>query len=376
MSNGEDMFGGPSAAELGSDYRRLQQQYGEAAQSNQERFLAAMERLRAERTGPSTAEKLFAISSALSRPTRTGKFIETLGNVGSVMSEQEKAARQAQMERAAMLEKYEIGQGAASLEALKTQLDSAGQMYRATKTAEAAQARAGRPIFRGTEKLNDGTIVAIYEDPATSDLTKRPIGQGEQQLMPTTMLSDGQPVLRKGDALFLADGTPVTQIDKPERKLSPTEMNLVDDTTKRLTAGKEGLISLDRAIELNSTAYEGSLSGVRKMLGSVFSSDDPAFVATELLDKTIIGSALAQMKTIFGANPTEGERKILLDIQGSSDKTRAVREKIFQDARAAAQRRLEADAKTLGDIRSGSFGRVQPAVPSPPGKPRVTNWRE
>jgi hypothetical protein len=51
-------------------------------------------------------------------------------------------------------------------------------------------------------------------------------------------------------------------------------------------------------------------------VGALFSSDDPAYVATEELDKTVIGSALTQMKTIFGANPTEGERKILLDMQG------------------------------------------------------------
>jgi hypothetical protein len=374
MVNGEN--GGPSAAKLGADFLRLQEQYGEAAQSNQERFLAAMERLRAERTGPSAAEKLYAISSALSRPTRTGKFVETLGNVGSVLGAQEKAAREAQMERAALLEKYEMGQGAASLQALKAQMDAAGEMYRAATTAEAAQAKAGRPIFRGTEKLNDGTIVAIYEDPTTGNLTKQPIGQGEQQLMPTTMLSNGQPVFRMGSKLFSADGTPVTQIDKPERKLSPTEMRLVDETSKRLNAGKEGLVSLNRAIELNPTAFEGSLSGARKMLGNVVGSEDPGFLAAEELDNTIIGSALAQMKTVFGANPTEGERKILLDMQGSSGKTRAVREKIFQNSRAAVQRRLEADAKTLEDIRSGSFGRVQPPASPTPGKPRVTNWKQ
>jgi hypothetical protein len=45
------------------------------------------------------------------------------------------------MERAAMLEKYGMGQGAATLEALKAQLDSAGQMYRAAKTAEEAARR-------------------------------------------------------------------------------------------------------------------------------------------------------------------------------------------------------------------------------------------
>ena len=47
-----------------------------------------------------------------------------------------------------MLEKYEIGQGAASLQALEAQMDAAGQMYRAATTAEAAQARAGRPSFQ------------------------------------------------------------------------------------------------------------------------------------------------------------------------------------------------------------------------------------
>jgi cell division GTPase FtsZ len=194
--------------------------------------------------------------------------------------------------------------------------------------------------------------------------------------MPTTMLSNGQPVFRMGSKLFSADGTPVTQIDKPERKLSPTEMRLVDETSKRLNAGKEGLVSLNRAIELNPTAFEGSLSGARKMLGNVVGSEDPGFLAAEELDNTIIGSALAQMKTVFGANPTEGERKILLDMQGSSGKTRAVREKIFQNSRAAVQRRLEADAKTLEDIRSGSFGRVQPPASPTPGKPRVTNWKQ
>ncbi len=146
MADGE--IGGLSAAELGSDLRRLQEQYGEAAKSNQALFAAAMERLRAERTGPTTAERLFAISSALSRPTRTGSFVEELGNVGGVLGEQEKTAREAQTERAAMLEKYGMGQGAANLEALKAQLDSAGEMYRAAKTAETAQARAGQPSFQ------------------------------------------------------------------------------------------------------------------------------------------------------------------------------------------------------------------------------------
>lgn len=132
-------MGGLSAAEVGKTYADLQRQYGEAAQSNQALFAAAMERLRAERTGPTTAEKLFAISSALSRPTRTGKFVETLGNVGSVLGAQEKAAREAQMERAAMLEKYGMAQSAATLENLRTQLDMGLKMQMAAAAARKAE---------------------------------------------------------------------------------------------------------------------------------------------------------------------------------------------------------------------------------------------
>lgn len=170
-----DAVGGLSAAEIGKTYADLQRQYGEAAQSNQALFAAAMERLRAERTGPTTAEKLYAISSALSRPTRTGKFVETLGNVGSVLGAQEAEKRKAQMERAAMLEKYGMGQGAATLENLKTQLAGAQQMYRAARTDEATLRKAERPIFRGNVKLEDGTNAAVFEDPATGALSTAPI---------------------------------------------------------------------------------------------------------------------------------------------------------------------------------------------------------
>jgi hypothetical protein len=249
---------------------------------------------------------------------------------------------------------------------------SARELLGVSLKQDEARRKASQPIFRGTEKLNDGTIVAVYEDPATRKLTNRLIGVGEQPMIPVANLtSGGQPVFRMGSKNVLSDGTVVTQFDKPERKLSATEIGLVDEKTKGLNAGKEALININRALELNPTALEGSLTGFRKSVGALFSSDDPAYVATEELDKMVIGSALTQMKTIFGGNPTEGERKILLDMQGSSNQPRAVRERIFQNARDAVQRRLEADAAILADIRSGGFGRVQPAAGAPSGGKRL-----
>lgn len=137
--------GGLSAAKIGKRYEDLQRQYGEAAKSNQALFAAAMERLRAERVGPTTAEKLFAISSALSRPTRTGKFVETLGNVGSVLGAQEAEKRKAQMERAAMLEKYGFGQSDATIAGLESQLDMGLNMQAAAEAARRAERTANMP---------------------------------------------------------------------------------------------------------------------------------------------------------------------------------------------------------------------------------------
>jgi hypothetical protein len=321
--------------------------------------------------GPSQAEQLLAVAAALGQPTRSGSFGETMGNLSGALLKQASAKRTADEDRQMLLEKYGMDIGNERLRMLTSAANQAGQTYSRTAAADAAAARAAaaankatRPIFRGTEKLNDGTIVAVYEDPATGKLTNQPVGQGEQQMMPTDLLSGGKPVFRMGSKMVLADGTPVTEVDKPERKLSATEMGLIDEKTKSINAGKESLISLNRALELNPIALDGSLSGVRKSVGAFFSSDDPTYVATEELDKTVIGSALAQMKSIFGASPTEGERKILLDMQGSSSQPRAVRERIFQTAREAVQRRLESEAKVLTDIRSGGFGRAQPAAGS------------
>jgi hypothetical protein len=365
------MAPGLTSADARSAYSKAQSAVEKQIGANLGLLNAAQQRLRTQRVGPSDAEKYFAIAAALGQPTRTGSFGETMGNLGTLLSKYSGAKREAESERESLLEKLGMQTGTEQLRLLQSNAAGAGQIMRAAATAEAAAAKAARPIFRGTETLKDGMIVAIYEDPRTGALTKQPVGQGEQKLTPTKLLSGGEQVFQVGGKLVLADGTPVAQIDKPERKLSATEIGLVDEKTKGLNAGKEALININRALELNPTALEGSLTGFRKSVGALFSSDDPAYVATEELDKMVIGSALTQMKTIFGGNPTEGERKILLDMQGSSNQPRAVRERIFQNARDAVQRRLEADAAILADIRSGGFGRVQPAAGAPSGGKRL-----
>jgi hypothetical protein len=79
------------------------------------------------------------------------------------------------MERAAMLEKYGMGQGAATLEALKAQLDSAGQMYRAATTAEAAAKKR-----RTALSAYDGRVYDLDTGEVVEPLIKLPVYTPEQ----------------------------------------------------------------------------------------------------------------------------------------------------------------------------------------------------
>jgi hypothetical protein len=368
------MAPGLTSADARSAYSKAQSAVEKQIGANLGLLNAAQQRLRTQRVGPSDAEKYFAIAAALGQPTRTGSFGETMGNLGTLLSKYSGAKREAEAEQQSLLDKYAMQAGTEQLRLAQSGVTGAGQIMRAAATAEAAAAKAARPIFRGTETLKDGMIVAIYEDPRTGALTKQPVGQGEQQMTPVAnVTSGGQPVFRVGNKTMLADGTPVTQFDKPPRKLSSTEQKQIFDVEEVITSGKGSISAMQQALQLNDQAYEGSLSGARKMLGQAFASDDPTYVATESLDNLITKGALESLRATFGGNPTEGERKILLELQASSSKPKAVREQVYRRAIEMAQKRLDLESKRLLGLKSGEYGVVQGSgsIAAPAGAKRL-----
>lgn len=83
--------------------------------------------------------------------------------------------------------------------------------------------------------------------------------------------------------------------------------------------------------------------------------DDAKGQATTELDNIVQSNALQSLKSIFGGNPTEGERAILLDIQGSSSKSPTERKKIFERAITMAERRLAFNKQRANELRGGTF---------------------
>lgn len=111
---------------------------------------------------------------------------------------------------------------------------------------------------------------------------------------------------------------------------------------------------LTQAKKLNETAYSGFGAGVRaKVMSNIYGTE--AADATVDLDNMMTGQALESLKTIFGGMPTEGERKVLLDMQATSDKTPEQRGAIIDRAITLAKVRQKFNAKRASDIRSGKY---------------------
>ncbi len=111
--------------------------------------------------------------------------------------------------------------------------------------------------------------------------------------------------------------------------------------------------ALREAKALSSKAYAGPYASRLAYFGSFV--DAKGAKETIALDNLVQTNALTQMKSIFGPNPTEGERKILLEIQGSSNQSDKVRQDIFDRGIKLAEQRQSANARQAKEMRAGTY---------------------
>ena len=135
--------------------------------------------------------------------------------------------------------------------------------------------------------------------------------------------------------------------------LTATDKKAILEADDHVMTAKSAIDALNKAKELSPKAMgfkgAGNIAAVGSVLGNQTSRD------TVELDNVVTSNALTQLKSIFGGNPTEGERKILLDLQGSASKSPEVREEIYRRAQTAAERRLAFNQKRADELRGGNF---------------------
>ncbi len=131
-----DNLGGLSAADAFSVYQTAQKSISDQINANINLLTAAQKRLRERRAGPSNSEKWLAIAAALGKPTKTGSFGESLGNLNETLLSQEAMKRKAQEERDMLLEQYGMKIGGEQLRMLQSGASQAAQLYRAALAAK------------------------------------------------------------------------------------------------------------------------------------------------------------------------------------------------------------------------------------------------
>ena len=172
--------------------------------------------------------------------------------------------------------------------------------------------------------------------------------------------ADGPAILGDDNIARPVRGEDGKQVKPSQGRVGPmtaTAQRELIETEEGIQGGQAALGLFKQAKELNNKAMGFSGAGAVASAGSLL----PAFLrpeaidATQNLDNILQTAALPQLKAIFGGMPTEGERKILLDVQGSSSKPPAVRKEIFERAERAIQARLKFGVEKVKRLRDGTY---------------------
>ena len=165
-------------------------------------------------------------------------------------------------------------------------------------------------------------------------------------------------------------------LERREQLTAPEQRQLFQQEDQ-ISAGQSTLSLLAEARRLSGQFRGGAGAGMmayagsqaRSAVGMAPSEESNAIINYDNLVKE---QALANLKTTFGGNPTEGERKVLLELQASSGKTPEQRADILDRAVKLAEDRIRGAEARAEAIRTRSYRQPggQPAAPTPPAAPQ------
>mgnify|MGYP001565495578 CR=1 FL=1 len=296
-------------------------------------------------------------------------------------------------------------------------LDAAAQnaaLSRGERTARALEAGALRRELaddadrrgRDLADLNDRRARELSEqsDRRARDLAGQ--ASADRRAMAGIVAGNRQPqIINTGSGPMVLQGTQAVPITGPAGtqvppasgrgtgKMSAAAQKELIQTDEELQGGQAALGLFTQAKAINDKAMGFTGAGAVASAGSLLPEFmRPSMVdATQNLDNMLQSAALPQLKSIFGGMPTEGERKILLDVQGSSSKPPAVRKEIFDRAEKAIQARMKFAAEKAKALRAGTYFKedgapatvfgvpptqptAAPSAPTAPTAPRVVDW--
>ena len=243
-----------------------------------------------------------------------------------------------------------MGMGMPPLQAMQAQ--QAAQQQQQFRASESAENRAAREQQAAAQRQQQGDMARL-----TASLRQPQQQQRQQQIIQT---EQGPMILGEDGQVRPITGPGGAQVRPPARQGGPmtaTAQKELIETEEQIQGGQAALDLFKQAKAINSQAMGFTGAGALASAGSILPSAlRPGTVdATQNLDNILQTAALPQLKAIFGGMPTEGERKILLDVQGSSSKPANVRTEIFKRAEAAIQARIKFAGEKAKRLREGTY---------------------
>jgi hypothetical protein len=313
-----------------------------------------------QESGPSKAEMYFRLAAAFGAPTKTGNFMESLGKAGEAAAVMNKEQREsATAERA---RKLQLGLEAQKLrmtgakEDLTTlrQLASEGMKDKRAVATELIKeyVKSGQPESAAGKQAKDEGLV-----PGTAEYQARVAKIAEnnvsQQLDKINATLANVTVAQANQALAQQK---FNFQEQQATKLTPAEVKMKSEAEDALTGLDSSIASLKKAYKLNPNTFDASwMSSAQRKLLEETGSKDPKVQNTREMENLLSSGAVEKLKASFGGNPTEGERDILLSLEGLGAKSIEERAKIMKNTYTKLKAVRAARQKRLNEISSGLY---------------------
>lgn len=202
-------------------------------------------------------------------------------------------------------------------------------------------AAAGSPgVPESVQKLATELLKNEFKDTKILDETK--------QRLATAISMGLDPMSPTGQSFVLTGKMP----REDQQNLTATDKKAINEAEDHIVSHDTALQMLNEAKGQSKKAWGFKGAGGLAVLGAPFNQ---GAADTAQLDKLVATQAVEHLKSIFGGNPTEGERKILLDISGSSSLPDSERQKIYDRAIGLVERKRVAAQQRVDELRGGTY---------------------
>jgi Ca2+-binding RTX toxin-like protein len=309
----------------------------------------------------SKAEMYFRLAAAFGAPTKTGHFAENLGMVGKELGEYSKNKRASAQQKLALALEGQKMKMTAAKEDLNTLRALAGEEMKDKRTIATElikdYIKSGEPqSAAGKQALDEGLKAG------TPEYQKRVQEIGNMNIEgKLAQINSSLANVSLAQANFALSQDKFQQQKAQQAKLSGPEIKMKTEAEDLIASSKQSLLDLKQAYALNPNSLAGGwLDKGQQFLSEAAGSKDPVIVNTRILNNLLGSQGLAKLKATFGGSPTEGERAILMELEGIGSKTKEERGAVIKRAYKVLQDRTAREQARLDQINSGAYRMTTP----------------